>query len=422
MKRRSFFGLVKPRLSYSAPPDLSSLPLEEVPASRTATFFVPGALESKELLTLKVGDIVKAGQRLAPFAASDDYAVSTLAGKVTAMEPYTDANANNFTAIMVEADAQKEWVDALDENPDLATVAANFQNGPGALCLKPVLDPEVNINTILILGMDQDLLVTAVQHVVKSRTKELAKGVKALKRITKVSKVILAAPSYLVDAVKNCDCEVKEVDTVYPNATPKLVMHKLLGITVPAGKDLIDMGVLCVSAEAVAALGESCTTGKACTDKILTLINKDEEAVNVKVRIGTPIKDVLALKSIMVNSGDRLILGGPMTGVATYSVDLPVQPDTDAIMVQDADNLSEIEDAACINCGECVQVCPAKIPVNVLVRFLENKLYVEGAERFDLLSCVDCGLCSYVCPARIPIYQYIGLAKHELSRMAPEAE
>ncbi len=422
MKRRSFFGLVKPTLRYTAPPDLSSLPLEEVPASRTATFFVPGSMESTGLLTLKVGDTVKAGQTLAPFAGSGDYAVSSLAGTVTAMEPYTDANASTFTAITVEGGAQKEWVDALGEDPDTDAILANFQNGPGALCLKPMTDPEVNIKTIVVLGMDQDLMVTAIQHAVKSRKKELAKGVEILKKITKVNQVVMAVPAGLVDAVKECGCEVKEVDTVYPNASPKFIMHNLLGQTVPAGKEPLDLGYLFVSAEAVAALGESSMTGKPCTEKIVSLINKDEEAMNVKVQLGTPIKDVLAVKRIMINSGDRLVLGGPMTGVATYSADLPVQPDTDAIMVQDGDNLPEIEDAACINCGECVRICPAKVPVNILVRFLENKLYEDAAEKYDLLSCVDCGLCSYVCTARIPIYQYIGLAKHELSRLASEAE
>ena len=422
MKRRSFFGLVKPTLQYSTLPDLSSLPLKEVPASKTATFMVPGSIENTGLLTLKAGDTVKAGQTLAPFAGSDDYAISTLAGEVTAIEPFTDAQSNHFAAITIEGESEQEWVDPLGGNPDLDTVVKNLQNGPGALCLKPLLDPETDIKTILVMGMDQDLMVTAVQHAVKSRYKELAKGVEELKRITGISNVVLVVPSDLARLVQGCGCEVREVDTAYPAANPKLVMHTLMGKTVPAGKTLEDMGVLCVSAEAVAALGEACTTGKACTDKIVTLINKDEEAVNVKVRVGTPIKDVLNVQRILLNTGDRIVLGGPMTGVATYSTDLPVLPDTDAIMVQDACDLPEIEDAACINCGECVTVCPAKVPVNMLVRFLENKLYVDGAERFDLLSCVDCGFCSFVCPARIPIYQYIGLAKFELSRMAPEAE
>ena len=67
------------------------------------------------------------------------------------------------------------------------------------------------------------------------------------------------------------------------------------------------------------------------------MIDKEENAADIKVRIGTPIKDVLDVRRIMLNEGDRVILGGPMRGKATYSENLPVQPDTDAILIQDSD-------------------------------------------------------------------------------------
>jgi electron transport complex protein RnfC len=63
-----------------------------------------------------------------------------------------------------------------------------------------------------------------------------------------------------------------------------------------------------------------------------------------------------------------------------------------------------------------VRICPANVPVNLLVRFLEAGQYHEGADLYDLYSCIECGLCSFVCVSRIPIYQYIKLAKYELSR------
>ena len=65
-------------------------------------------------------------------------------------------------------------------------------------------------------------------------------------------------------------------------------------------------------------------------------------------------------------------------------------------------------------------MCPARIQVNLLVRFLEAGLYEEAARSYDLASCLECGLCSYVCVSKIPIFQYIRLAKYELERMAME--
>jgi electron transport complex protein RnfC len=106
-----------------------------------------------------------------------------------------------------------------------------------------------------------------------------------------------------------------------------------------------------------------------------------------------------------------------MTGVAIFDEQRPIQADTDAILVQDAADVSLVSDYPCINCGECVRVCPTRVQVNMLVRFLEAGQYEDGAELYDLDSCVDCGLCSFVCVARIPIFQYIRLAKYELSRL-----
>ena len=106
-----------------------------------------------------------------------------------------------------------------------------------------------------------------------------------------------------------------------------------------------------------------------------------------------------------------------MTGEAIFSEDTPVSYNTDAIMIQDKGEIPFYSDNQCINCGECVRACPANIPINMLVRLLENGLYEEAAGNYDLHSCIDCGLCSYVCIEQIPVFHYITMGKHEMARM-----
>ncbi len=110
-----------------------------------------------------------------------------------------------------------------------------------------------------------------------------------------------------------------------------------------------------------------------------------------------------------------MIIGCPMKGTATYTLNHPVQPDMDTVLIQDSRIIPQLSDNACINCGKCVQICPANIPVNILVRYLAADKYEEAADKYDLESCIECGLCAYVCIAEMPLFQYIRLGKHEFS-------
>lgn len=60
------------------------------------------------------------------------------------------------------------------------------------------------------------------------------------------------------------------------------------------------------------------------------------------------------------------------------------------------------ERRACVACGYCEEVCPARI----MPHFIHKSLYqdeIEEAERLGVKLCVRCGLCSYVCPSKIEL-------------------
>lgn len=241
--------------------------------------------------------------------------------------------------------------------------------------------------------------------------------------MTGADRIIIAVPEGLVQQGNATGAEVKTVSDIFPSSLPHMIMKDAVGQVVPAGDTLEDAGVVLMSAEAVAALGAAMETGQLRVTKLVTVVGKDGNATNVRVRIGTPIGEVLKACNISLNDRDRLILGGPMRGVATYSVGLPVEPQTDGIVVQAQDLSALLTDFPCVNCGECVRICPVNIPVNMLIRFLEASDHEEARDMYDLDSCIECGLCSYVCETRIPIFHYIKMAKHELRMMeAAEAE
>jgi electron transport complex protein RnfC len=175
--------------------------------------------------------------------------------------------------------------------------------------------------------------------------------------------------------------------------------------------------------EAAASLGRSFAEKRLALEKIVTVVDRDGRRSLVTVRVGTPVAEIFEALGIRLGAGDRLIAGGPMAGACLFTDDHPVRPDTHCLLVQDPAAVTHCSSDPCINCGECVRICPTHVPINMLVRLLETGKYDIAADEYDLWSCVDCGLCSYVCPARIPIFQYIRLAKHELAlRQVAETE
>ena len=399
------------------------LPAETIAGNGKATLLIEEMLEKRSQVDLTEGDIVQTGQKLAPFKTSDAYVISSVTGKISAIYPYPGDFGKNFTAVDIEVGDDQMAAPIEDLEPTLEVLQAYFADAPGKPPLHLLGHPDRTIHTIVVSGVDTDLLVSTNQYAIRTEIHAIAKGIEVLKAAAAPEKVAIAVPRDLIAGFGHTGAdELKAVPPDYPAAQPKLVLYHAFGVEVPAEKSCADVGYAFFSAESVAAIGKAYETGQMPVEKLVTLIDKQGRVKVVTARLGTPVGAILTAAGIATGDRDRLILGGPMTGTAIYDEKLVVRADTDAVMVQDAADVTLVSDYSCINCGECVRACPTRIQVNMLVRFLEAGQYEDGAELYDLHSCVDCGLCSYVCVARIPIYQYIRLAKYELARVSAVAE
>lgn len=420
MLKKLFGGLATPRIEYIPLEGRLPVPVD-IPLPPKVTLILDIAIDAKDTILPKVGDTVKTGQKLTLVEGGQPYVISPATGAVSAVAPFRGEMGQSGTAISIDA-VQKEDRDdsfaAAAQEPTLDSATGFLAGAPGNPPFKVFSDPEKSIHTIVINGADRDLLIATQQFVVQSRIDAIIKGIAVLKKIAGIENVILAVPLNVMGGYGSIGAAVKFVDTAYPSALPHMILKDVLEKVIPAGKSAEDLGVCIFNAEAVASIGRAYEDGKIPFQKILTVIKKDGSKGLVSARIGTPVKDILKAVAETVADRDRVILGGPMTGVSIYTLDYPVRPDTDALMIQDKASIPFVSDYPCINCGECIRVCPAKIPINMLVRFLEAGQYQEAADLYDLYACFECGLCSYVCVSRIPIFQYIRLAKYELNRIA----
>ncbi len=425
MLSKSFFGYAKPAFRYEL---LSTALPQPIPVKATdsVTLLLPGEMGTKPSEIIKVGAGVKTGQRLSWDDQSGPSVVSTVTGTIKKVEAYTGDYNRKSTAITI-APKSGEAVDdqfaavAGDLTPQ---VLRDFlSSAPGGGEFGKLLNENKPIDTIIIYGGDTDLLVETNLYILKSEIEAVNAGIKALKVATGIEKVIVAVPA---ESFQNVDghfsAEVQAVPSAYPGAQPLMILYHMTGKMLAQGQRFEDFGMLFLRAEAVASLGKAVETGRIPTDKILTVVDQNGNKHLVSAPLGTPVGNILKTLKITVSGGDRIIFGGPMTGTAIYSEQQPITPDSDAIMVQNNADIVLSSDYPCINCGECARICPSKIQVQMLERFLEAGQFQEGADQYDLYSCVECGLCSLVCPSRIPILQYIKLAKYELASAIPAEE
>ena len=424
MFRRSVFRNSPPRFFYQTL--TTEAPVAVTSTSRRLILLCDHPLERSDRLRIKVGDGIAAGERVVPFSDAAAYVVAPAAGRIQAVSPFAGDFGTNWTRIDLAVE------DGGEVDPGFAAAAAQvsmetvdrWMNGlPGGLDLAAIAAVEAPIETVVVAATESDLLSVSAQYVLRHRTRDVRQGVDALREITGAQQIILAVGRDTVQGIGHVHAEIRAVSNLYPASAPGLMLREILGRDVPAGTPPAKMGIAVVPVEAVAALGRSFSEKRLAMQKVVTVVDKSGRQSLFEVLVGTPVADLLATGGVRLEAGDRLIAGGPMTGVCLYTDDYPVRPDTHCLMVQDSAAVARVGSDPCINCGECVRICPARVPVNMLVRFLEAEKYETAAAEYDLFSCVDCGLCACVCPARIPIFQYIRLAKYELAlSRAAEAE
>lgn len=422
MIKRSFFTLSQPGLIYDLVEPDPKEPVS-IPIPPNLILLLNEPIANTRQALIKKGAAVEKGEKLCLYNDSTEYTISPVTGIITAIDSYADVFGKISTYLVINNDqSQTSQTDsaAYDLKDDITSADQYLRTLPGAPPLKALARDDVKINTIVITGADSDLLSTTSQYVMLKSWEMLKEGARVLKTITKIPKICITIPENSNIQGGLDSIVLFKTASKYPSNLPAMVLKDHLNMVLPAGKTPEDLGVCFICAEAVVSLAKAYKKKSAEFEKILTVTGKKGTRYRAKANIGTPLHKVFKAFGIRINDQDRIIIGGPMRGFSTFTHNHPVQPDMDTIVIQSSDIIPEISDYPCVNCGKCLRICPANVPVNILVRYLEADQYEEAADKYDLDSCIECGLCSYVCTAKIPLFQYIQLGKNELLKLRAE--
>ncbi len=385
---------------------------------------------------VKVGDHVKVGQLIADSQAPISSPIyASVSGVVSKMDTYLRSDGKTVPAIRIESDGLMTPCEDIapptitDTDSFISAIRSSGVVGLGGAgfptAIKMSLSPEANIHTVIINGAECEPYITVDTRTMLDDSEYVRDGIELLKRF------IPGATKYVIGIEKNKpDCidemnrvfkddeavTVKALPLRYPQGAEKVLIHTVTKLVVPENKLPADIGVLVVNVTTIATFAKYVKTGMPLVERCITV---DGSAVrspmNVYAPLGTPISDLIEFTGGLKEHPVKVIFGGPMTGIAAYSLNEPVIKTTGAVIALASKDAILKPATACIHCGKCVESCPHMLEPTSFCKALDIEDRDERFIRLEDLKinlCVECGCCSYVCPARRPLVESNRIAKN----------
>jgi electron transport complex, RnfABCDGE type, C subunit len=382
---------------------------------------------------VKVGDLVKKGQVIAEaqaFVSSPVHA--SISGKVVEIADYPHPVFGSCQAVVIESDGQDEWVEGLPLSRDwqaldpaaikdiirkAGIVGMGGATFPTHVKLAP--PPEKTIDAFILNAAECEPYLTADHRAMLEATERIVTGIRIVMKTLGVTKGFVGieenkpdAIAAMVEATKGTDITVVPLQTKYPQGAEKTLIKVILDREVPSGGLPMDVGAVVQNVGTMIAVADAVVKGLPLVERVTTVTGGAiAEPKNLLLRIGMTFAQAVELCGGFATPPAKLIMGGPMMGMAQCRLDVPVIKGTSGILALTAADINTGEEQPCIRCGRCVEACPMGLVPSMLSILGQRGLYQVAKEEYNLLDCVECGSCVYACPAKRNIVHYIKYLK-----------
>lgn len=427
---KSFRGGVHPddRKRFTA-----SKPIEEAPLPPKVIIPTRQHIGAPCSPVVKVGDLVKKGQVIAEtqaFVSSPIHA--SISGKVTEIAEYPHPVFGSCQAIVIESDGLDEWTEGLPLSRDwqglepaamkdiirqAGIVGMGGATFPTHVKLAP--PPEKQIDAFILNGAECEPYLTADHRVMLEASERVVTGMRITMKVLGVTKGFIGieenkpdAITAMVAAAKGHGIEVVPLKTKYPQGAEKTLIKVVLDREVPSGGLPMDVGVVVQNVGTMVAVAEAVEKGVPVVERVATVTGGAiAEPKNLKLRVGMTFEQAIGLCGGFKEPPAKLIMGGPMMGMAQCRQDVPVIKGTSGILALSAGDVNAGAEQPCIRCGRCVDACPMGLVPSMLSILGQRGLFEVAKDQYDLLDCVECGSCVYTCPAKRNIVHYVKYLK-----------
>ncbi|MCX5698781.1 MAG: electron transport complex subunit RsxC [Candidatus Omnitrophica bacterium] len=380
---------------------------------------------------VKVGDTVSLGQKIASVTGHVCAPIhASISGKVVAIQDWPHPVLGRAKAVVIEGDGQdnaaefhlldQRQVDKLTAQDlrkivlDAGIVGMGGASFPTHIKLNPIKP----LDTLIINGAECEPYLTADARLMVEKAPQISSGIALIARCLGVQNVYIGIEKNKPEAIKIFSrvsgIKVKVLPSDYPQGGEKQLIQKILGKEIPRGKLPFDIGVLVQNVATVYAIYEAVYKGKPLIERIVTVTGSClESPKNLLARLGTPIKDLIEFCGPLKELPAKIIIGGPMMGIAQYTDLVPIIKSSSGLLLMNKNEAKVGEEDPCIRCAACVRGCPVGLMPCQINLASERSLW-NLTKEYGASDCIECGICNYVCPSNRRLLQTIKRAKLEV--------